>query len=379
VKISAQISQRGPTRLEMVAVFSPQFLPTDIPRKALPHGIQRAEGLGEIVMRCFYAFVAAILISPVPVFSADTVSERPISALGRLLPGDDIIYLQAPFFTYETPVIRTLEVKEGDRVTKGQLLATTFHTDIAKGMLQVAEASLQEAKDRLALTKAGVEPAELAAQNSLVSSLEAECELQNNLYQRRIKLGNENAVSSEEVDTNRLRRDVALRQLDQARKHLEAMKHVRPEDVQIAESDVAKAEAEVSRTKALAAITQLRSPIDGEVLSIETWPGEMQKSDGVMAIGDVDHMRAEAEVYSGDVRRLKVGQPAEVTGDMFAKPLKGKIRAIEPMARGSILRSLNPQEPSDNWVLRVTVDLDQPELASAYSGAQVVVRFLASK
>lgn len=330
-------------------------------------------------MRCFYTLVAAILISPVPVLPADAVSERPISALGRLLPGDEIIYLQAPLFTSETPVIRTLEVKEGDRVTKGQVVATTFHFEIAQGMLQVAEASLQEAKDRLTLTKAGVEPAELEAQNSLVSSLEAECELQNNLYQRRIKLGSEKAVSSEEVDTNRLKRDVAQRQLDQARKHLEAMKHVRPEDVRIAESGVAKAGAEVTRAKALAAITQLRSPINGQVLSIETWPGEMPKSDGVMAIGDVDHMRAEAEVYSGNVRFLKVGQPAEVTGDMLAKPLKGKIRAIEPMARGSILRSLNPQEPSDNWVLRVTVDLDQPELASAYSGAQVVVRFLTSQ
>jgi HlyD family secretion protein len=330
-------------------------------------------------MRCFYTLVAAILISPVPVLPADAVSERPISALGRLLPGDEIIYLQAPLFTSETPVIRTLEVKEGDRVTKGQVVATTFHFEIAQGMVQVAEASLQEAKDRLTLTKAGVEPAELEAENSLVSSLEAECELQNNLYQRRIKLGNEKWVSPEEVDTNRLRRDVAQRQLDQARKHLEAMKHVRPEDVRIAESGVAKAEAEITRAKALAALTQLGSPINGQVLSIETWPGEMPKSDGVMAIGDVDHMRAEAEVYSGNVRLLKVGQPAEVTGDMLAKPLKGKIRAIEPMARGSILRSLNPQEPSDNWVLRVTVDLDQPELASAYSGAQVVVRFLTSE
>ena len=59
---------------------------------------------------------------------------------------------------------------------------------------------------------------------------------------------------------------------------------------------MAKAEAEVVRTKALAAITQLRSPISGQVLSIETWPGEMPKNDGVIALGDVEHMRAEAEV-----------------------------------------------------------------------------------
>lgn len=300
---------------------------------------------------------------------------RTISALGKLIPGEGIIYLQASMFSQETPVIEALLVREGDAVTKGQLLATTRHRAVAEAMVKLAAAQLDEAKSKLELVEAGEEKEEVAAQIALVASLDAQFRLEQTVFKRRERLSQANAVASEEVDTVRLEQEIADQRLDQAKKKLEAMNHVRPEDVRIAKATIACAEAELKRVEALAALTEIRAPVDGRVLSIEVQGGESPGPAGVLALGQPEEMQVEAEVFAADLGQVQVGSRAEVTGDAFPGALQGRVSRVEPLIRSSRLRPTDPRVSTDNRVARVTVKLDDASKLGGSSNAEVVVTF----
>ena len=85
-----------------------------------------------------------------PAYAQETPSAQPVSALGRLEPENGITTLAAP----STPeailggIMTELHVKRGDRVSKGQLLATTDTAPVMEAIVSEAKAKLQLAISR---------------------------------------------------------------------------------------------------------------------------------------------------------------------------------------------------------------------------------------
>lgn len=299
--------------------------------------------------------------------------DNAVSCLGRLVPGREVTLVEVPFFTQEPPIVTELLVKAGDRVEKGQPLARTHHYAIAAAMLKESEAALVVAEKSLELTRAGAEPTTVAAQKAQLESLTASAKLAENLYQRRLALAQHGEISSEEVDTARLKTEISQKNREQAELTLRALTTVQKEKIALGEAEVEKARSALARSQAMLSLTEIRAPLGGMILRVFAHPGEKAERQGLLEMGDVARMRVQAEVYVSDIRFVRVGQQAEIRGEAFAGKLGAVVEAIDPLVRPNRFLDVSPKSVRENRVVTVWLTMDDPARVETLSGAEASV------
>lgn len=314
------------------------------------------------------------LIQATLLFAQDkSASSIRVSCLGRLVPGNEITLIEVPYFTQEPPIVQELLVKEGDRVKKDQALARTHHFAIAKAMMEESEAALMVSQKSLELIKAGAEPTVVDAQEAQAKSMMAEAELEKNLYERRVELEKDKAISKEELDTARLKSELARSNMLQADKTLLSLTVVQKEKLALAQAEVMQSSAALARSVAMLELTEIKSPLNAMILRIHAYPGEKAEKNGLLELGDVEHMQVEAEVYVSDIRQVSVGQKAEIRSEAFEGALSARVTAIDPLVRPNRFVDLNPQSIRENRVVKVRLAIDAPAAVEKLSGAEVSV------
>jgi len=279
--------------------------------------------------------VFAALFRPQPVprpIPKPPVQQLPeaVSALGRLEPAGDVRKLAAPISGFGgSPRIDVLLVQEGDRVRRGDLLASF---DSRPGLL--ADQALVQTK---------------------ISNTLLELQLLERDTSRYRRLAKSGATPSADLD-NREIKLISLRgELAQARVQLRKV-----------QSDLAQSE--------------LRSPIDATVLRIQARPGERPGDSGILELGNTDQMEAVAEVYESDINRVRVGQPATLISENggLTTTLKARVVRITPQVRQRQVVSTNPTGDADARVVEVRLALDPSDLTKVrqLAGLKVIVRFL---
>ena len=246
-----------------------------------------------------------------------------------------------------------LTVKEGDRVTAGQVLArldpiqaaaaaegadaalSAIETDTRSAAAQVrsTEALLEEARSRRVEAAAALERAEQLRDAGLLPASEFDRIV---AMAAAAKAQEASAVSA--VEKNELSRTSSQRRAEQAR-------------------------AERARVRDQLSKTTITAPISGTITRLDVELGEMvvmgvQNQPGtiLMTISDLSTINAEVKVAEADVMRLAVGQPANVTlealtGQRFAG------RVIEIGA--SALPQLGAQSARE---FRVKIELDRSDI-----------------
>lgn len=128
--------------------------------------------------------------------------------------------------------------------------------------------------------------------------------------------------------------------------------------------------------------TVLRAPCDGTVLKVFVRPGEALGAMPILQMADRSRMAVLAEVYEGDVKRVRPGQKAKVLSRAFPAPydktgLEGAVSRVGKTISQPELRSLNPLAESDRHVIEVRVDLDAQgsKVAADFTHLQVEVQF----
>ncbi|MEA5573352.1 ABC exporter membrane fusion protein [Calothrix sp. UHCC 0171] len=107
----------------------------------------------------------------VPVVNVPEI--KTVTALGRLEPQGEVIKLSAPTSNQGSRVEQLL-VKEGDRVTKGQIIAIMENRDRLQASLKEAERKVAVAKAQREQVKAGAKKGELAARSADINRLQTE-------------------------------------------------------------------------------------------------------------------------------------------------------------------------------------------------------------
>ena len=316
--------------------------------------------------------ITLMLMAFLPLGAA-AAEEQSVACLGRLVPGNSVILVEVPFFTQEPPIITELLVKEGDQVHKGDILARTHHFPIATAMVAESEAALLVAKCTLALTRAGAEPTLVAAQKAEFESMTASAKLDDNLFQRRVPLERQKAITSEELDTARLKSEISQKNMEHAQLTLQALTTVQKEKLELEAARVADAEQALKRSQAMLALTEIKAPQDGTILQIHARPGEKAERDGLLEMGDTLHMRVQAEVYVSDIRYVRPGQRAEIRSEAFEDALKAKVESIDPLVRPNRFVDVSPKSIRENRVVTVWLSLEKPQAVETLSGAEVSV------
>jgi RND family efflux transporter MFP subunit len=207
--------------------------------------------------------------------------------------------------------VEKLLFEEGDKVTKGQLLAVLEHNDTG-AMLESRQAMVQKAEAELKEAISDREEKERQAR-------------------RQAKLVGQKYASVEEADKAFTARDMAS-------------------------ARVAKLTAEIASTKAGAheveeAIRNMHvvAPFEGTVITREAQLGETVSNlsaggsntrSAIAMLADLDRMEVETDVAEGLLSRLTIGQPAEISVSAVPdKHYRGRLRSIIPMgdrARGTV-------------------------------------------
>ena len=288
-------------------------------------------GGGAVAMLLLAVAIGRALDRPAPVTPAPVVQPRieSVSALGRLEPAGDVRKLAAPMGAMGgSPRISSLSVQEGDRVKRGQILATF---DNRPGLL-----------------------ADLAAINARIGTLDRSIAMQRREVSRYREASREGASSMVLLEE----KQDELATFEGQRR--EALAEKRGIEVDLKDS-------------------QLRSPIDGTVLRVYARPGERPGSDGILSVGASDRMEAIAEVYESDIDRIRLGQSASLISENggFSGKLKAEVLRISPQIRQRDVLSTDPTGDADARIVEVRLALDPADAkrVQQLSGLKVIARF----
>jgi HlyD family secretion protein len=203
------------------------------------------------------------------------------------------------------------------------------------GNLRVATGDKVEAGDVLAVLDS------YASEQAVVDRLRAELSSAQRELVRKRNLHSEGAIADTILEAEVLLRDVA-------RAHLRY------------------AEAELARST-------VRAPFDGRVLEIHARTGERVGPKGILELGRTDEMYAIAEVYETDVRRIKVGQRAEVSSPALVSPIHGVVERVGMKIGKLDALSTDPAARTDARVVEVEIRLDDSEPVKSLTNLQVEI------
>ena len=164
-------------------------------------------------------------------------------------------------------------------------------------------------------------------------------------------------------------------ELSKAKATLSKIAEVRSVDVEADRAAVNQAIAAMKQAQAELKQAEVRSPIDGEVLYIHTYSGEVISSDGIVEIGQTKRMQAVAEVYQSDIRKVRPGQQVRVMSDSIPGALRGTVERVGSQVRRQTIINTDPSTNIDSRVIEVHVALDNAssQKAAKFTNLQVTV------
>ena len=253
-----------------------------------------------------------------------------VAALGQLSPAGEIRQLAAPISQFgSSPRLSELLVNEGDFAKEGSVLAVF------------------ENRKKLV--------ADLEKINNLIKTNILEISLKEDQIKRYELAVEKSAYSLVQLSQ---RKDELLK--------LQKQKIINGGDKKNIEIDLFN--------------SQLRSPIDGYILSVNTRVGERSKNEGILDIGSSQNMEALIEVYESDINRVFISQNVELSSENggFKKTLKGEVIRISPQVKQRKVLSTDPTGDADARIIEVLVKLNAEsiKLVKNYTGMKVIAKFL---
>ncbi|TVP56675.1 MAG: biotin/lipoyl-binding protein [Nodularia sp. (in: Bacteria)] len=178
-----------------------------------------------------------------------------------------------------------------------------------------------------------------------------------NFYQEDIKEAKANLNRT--VATNQ-------KQIQEAQATLDSVAEVRPVDVQLSQMELKAAETSAQRALADLDLADVRSPRDGQILKIHTWPGELVGNKGIVDLGKTQQMYVIAEVYETDITKVRVAQRATIKADGVIDELQGTVDEIGLQIGKKDVLGTDPVIDADARVVEVKIRLD-PEASQRVS------------
>jgi HlyD family secretion protein len=295
----------------------------------------------------------------------------PITAPGRIEPKDGVLTIAAPASLAGPAIVSALQVRQGDWVREGQLLATLRGRDALEAALVARERRRAIARARLAaLTSGGKEDdrralrADVERDEAALAHVEAETRRSQQLHQYGLL-----DTASRQAQESRL--TIAARALEASRARLNGLSSVRPADVAVAEAEVHAADAEVDEARATLASATVRAPCDGRILVVHAHPGQRVGADGLLALGRTHEMFVDAEVMEEDLARVRVGQSVRITGDVLAGAVAGTVERVGMLVGTREVFRTDPTAFADSRVVHVRIRAADPARLSPFINARV--------
>ena len=239
--------------------------------------------------------------------------------------------------------LQELYVEQGDRVTKGQILARMDDSNIQPQIMQ-AKASLASAQANLARLRNGSRSEDIAAAAARVESAASKAALAREKVSRYKDLESQGAITRDRLDELMADETATAANLREQQRQLDQLKNgSRPEEIAQAEAQVQEAIARLKIVEVQQEDTIIRAPFDGKITQKFTNVGSFvtpttsasntssATSTSIVAVGN--GLEILAKVPEVDIGQIRVGQAVEIVADAYPdKVFQGRVRLIAPEA-----------------------------------------------
>jgi HlyD family secretion protein len=258
--------------------------------------------------------------------------------------------------------IAAVDVQEGDRVKRGEILAR-LDTSRLEPQVEEAEATAAAQRDVVARMHDGNRPQEIAEARANVESAAADAANARRQYQRLKTLAANAVVSQQDLDNAKAAMDVATAKLDVNQKALDlAVAGPRQEDIAQAEAELRADQARAAFLRQQLADAQLAAPAEAVVRSRLMEPGEMASPQRpVFSLAVIDPKWVRAYVAEADLGKLRMGMPASIVIDSFPdRRFKGWVGFVSPVAEFTP-KNVETEELRTSLVYEVRIFVKDPE------------------
>lgn len=310
------------------------------------------------------------------------LSEGDVVALGRIIPRGDVIQVATPSGARDARIAE-INVREGDRVNAGDVLAVLDNLPQLQSSVASAQANIgvREAilsQTRAAITasrdeaRAGLERAEATA-----AAAQTDLDRTTSLFERGVATRadfNRVVTHANEAGRDVERNLATLSRYETGSETVQADIAVAQANLEAAQTDLARAQQDLERA-------YVRAPEAGMVLDINARVGERPSNSGIIDLGDTTQMTVEAEVYQTMIGRVAIGDPVIVSAEALDGDLSGVVSAIGLEIGRQSITSSDPAANTDARVVDVIISLDAASstLAQRFTNLKAVVRIDAGR
>lgn len=230
--------------------------------------------------------------------------------------------------------VAEIKVREGDRIKKGQLLATLDTLRLSHQVSQ-AEAQLLAQREVLAALVAGTRPEDIRKARADMEAAEAQQKNADVTFRRKSELAEKELISKQEKDDAKAAADSSRAQLKASKEALAlAVAGPRKEDIAAARDTLRAYEAALSVVKRNLEYAYLYAPSDGVIQTRILEPGDMASPQTpVFTLALTNPVWVRAYVPERDMGKIRPGMSAEVTTDSYpGKSYNAWIGFISPTA-----------------------------------------------
>jgi HlyD family secretion protein len=254
--------------------------------------------------------------------------------------------------------IQELLVREGEPVTRGQLLARLDAADL-EARAETMRAQAAAARAALAEVEAGARTEEVAQARAGVRAAVRRLDDAGRDLDRALRLFEGGAISRESLDRAESVHDLAEAAVDQARQHLAILESgARPERIAAQRAGLEAAEAAARQAEVALDHASIRAPFDGRVTIRHREPGEtVQPGQPVVTVTDPTDRWVRIFIPETRMGAVALGQDASIESDTFrGRAYAGRVTFIATEAEFTP-RSIQTREERVKLVFAARVQI----------------------
>jgi HlyD family secretion protein len=261
--------------------------------------------------------------------------------------------------------VAELRVKEGQKISRGDIVAVLSTFQAAEISMRSAAAELEKGKQQRDAMKSGYRVTEIAMQEVAVSQSEKES---------RVKVL-EMHRSSKPDDQKQLEITISRQALEKDRAKLKMVRETLTSDLAQAEADVAIKQAKLDNAVVARERALVRSPFDGVVTQIWTHSGERMDYRGIAKIVDMSRLGVLAEIDEVDLSRVALGSKANIAFGGSTTTYAGTLSRIAPAIKRMQQVEPTASNATESRVVQVEITFDDLSRVPQVVGREVRVTF----
>ena len=288
---------------------------------------------------------------PEPIVSVETAPAK-VQTITDMVSAEGVLYPihQASIAPKITAPVRRFYVQRGDKVHRGQLLATLENKDLSAAVVS-AQGGYDQAQATYASTTSSALPEEIQTANLNVVNTRTALAAQQKLYDSESRLYQQGAIARKQLDATEVALTAAKSAYETAEKHLRNLQAAgMSQQRKAAQGQLETAHGQYLGAAAQLGYTEIRSPIDGAVSDRAVYPGDVAAAGTpLLIVMDTSKVVVRLHIPQQQSELLRLGQRATIRVPGLDKDLPAKVTVLSP--------ALDPSSTTEE----IWVEADNPK------------------